>query len=182
MRVSRALTAAPCRLHLARRGIRALSTSRVWRRLDDGAAEPEHRFPDAPPDWLPPPPDESHVRERVPHTLSASMVHSGGGETHHHDVPAVPHRGQQHELDAKAVMPPKVSAVFPQVLVANITPALAPFAVAGPLLVGTASCLAALVVMGALIAGHLRGNAQAHVPGEAPLFGERRSWFRRRRR
>ena len=101
---------------------------------------------------------------------------------HHHDVPSLPHRGQQHEVDAKAgVKPPTACSVFPQVLMANITPALAPFAVAGPLLIGTASSLAALAVMGTLIAGHLRGNAQAHVPGEAPLFGERRSWFRRRR-
>lgn len=182
MRASRPLTAAPPRLHPARPSIRTLGVSRVWRRLDDGAvAHPsEHRFHDAPDDFLPPPPDESHVREQVPHTLGASSVHSESGETHHHDVPSLPHRGQQHEVDAKAGVKPPACSVFPQVLEAHIAPALAPFAVAGPLLISTVSSMAALAVMGALIAGHLRGNAQAHVPGEAPLFGERRSWFRRR--
>jgi hypothetical protein len=184
MQASRQLIAVPPLLHPgARRGNRAPSVSRAWRRLDDGAAAPpsEHRFHDAPSDWLPPPPDASHVCEQVPHTLGASAVHSAGGETHHHGVPPLPHRGQQHEVDAKAGIKRPPPSVFPQVLAANISPALAPFAVAGPLLIGTASSFAALVVMGVLIAGHLRGNAQAHVPGEAPLFGERRSWFRRRR-
>jgi hypothetical protein len=179
---------APYRISASRRAGQ-VRTSRVhaWRRIDDGATMLDSaRLHEAPADWLPPPPDESHVRAHVSHKLNAANLHGEGNEQmHHHSVPAVPHRGQQVELDSKKLPSPslKVISCFPQTLAAGIKPALASLSVAGPVWLASASMLFAIVIGAIAAAGHLVSNAEAHVPAEAPLFSvQRRSWFTRRGR